>query len=63
MFDLDTIMKAITIVGAASEAGKKLYADFTAITSGETQAGLKERYAAARDRSDAVHDAIQHDLG
>lgn len=63
MFDLDTIMKAISIVGATTEAGLKLYQDFHALTSGETQAALQKRYAAARQRSDAIHAAVQHDLG
>lgn len=63
MFDLDTILKAIQIVGATTEVGHRLYADFVALTSGETQQQLKDRYAAARERSDALHTAIQQDLG
>ncbi len=62
MFDLDTIMKAISLVGETTDIGHKLYNDFVAITEGETQAGMKERYAAARQRSDDVHAAMQRDL-
>lgn len=62
MFDLATIMKAIELVGPITETGKKLYEDFSALTSGETQEQLKARYAAARQRSDAVHAAVQRDL-
>lgn len=62
-FDLDTILKAIQFVGEASEAAKRLYEGFIAVTGGETQEQLKQRYAAAQAQSDAEHQAVQQELG
>ena len=63
MFDLDTILKAAQLVGEATDAGKAIYEGFIAVTDGSDQATLKERYAAARKQSDAVHDELQDEVG
>lgn len=62
MFDLTTIIKAIGLVGDATEAGKALYEGFIAVTRGETQDELKQRYAAARAKSDSDHASLQEEL-
>lgn len=58
-FNLDTILKAIELVGPATKAATDLYEGFIAITGGETQEELKTRYEAAKAASDAAHDDVQ----
>jgi hypothetical protein len=63
MWNLDTIMKAIQIVGAATPAAKAIYDGFQAVLGDKDQASLKERYAEARKASDDLHDNVQAKLG
>jgi hypothetical protein len=62
MFDLSTILKAIDLVGDASEAARQIYEGFIAVTRGETQDELKARYAKLREQSDAAHQSLQEEL-
>jgi hypothetical protein len=62
-FNLDTILKAIELVGETSAAAKQIFEGFIAVTGGETQENLKARYAAARAKSDGDHTALQDELG
>lgn len=59
MFDLGTIVKALQVVGETTPAGTMLFEAFIAGTRGSDQEDLKERYAAARKRSDDLHDEVQ----
>lgn len=61
--DLTTILRAIAIVGEATDAGRALYEGFIAITGGADQVTLKKRYQEARDRSDRLHDRVQQAMG
>ena len=63
MFDLQTILKAIQIVGAATPAAKAIYDGFVDVLGEKDQATLKARYADARERSDNLHEQVQNELG
>ncbi|WP_343526961.1 hypothetical protein [Sphingomonas sp.] len=54
-----TILKAIEIVGALTPAAMRLYEGFMAVLGDGDQAELAALYAAARDRSDRLHDQVQ----
>lgn len=62
MFDLQTILKAIQIVGAATPAAKAIYDGFVDVLGEKDQAALKARYADARKRSDSLHQQVQDEL-
>lgn len=62
MFDLPTILKAIGLVGEATDAAKALYEGFIAVTRGGTHEELKARYAQLRAQSDSAHQSLQDDL-
>lgn len=57
--DLATILKAVELLGDFTPAAMRLYEGFIAITGGETQAQLRERYEAAKPHSDRLHDRVQ----
>lgn len=59
MFSLQTILKAIELVGDATPAAKALYEGFIAVTRGDTQAELKQRYADMKARTDDLHNRVQ----
>lgn len=62
MWNLNTIMKAIELVGTATPAGKAIYDGFVALTTGKDQDDLKARYAAAQARTDDLHQDVQREL-
>lgn len=63
MFDLQTILKAIQIVGSATPAAKAIYEGFVDVLGEKDQATLKARYAEARERTDDLHSEVQERLG
>lgn len=58
-WSIDTIVRAIELVGPATQAAEAIYEGFVALTDGTDQEELQKRYAAARQASDAAHDAVQ----
>lgn len=62
MFDLTTILRAISIVGDATTAGKALFDQFIPLLHGADQDALKKLYAEARAKSDADHSGLQAEL-
>ena len=62
MFDLNTITKAISLVGEATAAGKTLFEEFIPLLHGADQDTLKAQYAAARGVSDGNHASLQDEL-
>ncbi len=59
MFDMATIVEALSLVGEATPAGALLFEGFIAATRGADQDDLKARYAAARAESDDLHTRVQ----
>ncbi len=57
--DLSTVLRAIEIVGAATEAGLKLYEAFRTEMRGADQATFERQYQEACRASDQIHDTIQ----
>lgn len=60
--DVPTILRAIEIVGAASEAGLRLYEAFRAAASDVDQATIEREYAAAIAGSEKAHLDLQRAL-
>lgn len=63
MFDLETILKAIKIVGAVTPAAKAIYDGFMSVLGETDQATLKVGYAAARERTDDINDEMRATFG
>lgn len=61
-FDVSTIMKAISLFGAATDAGKKIYDAFVPLLTGASQEELQSQYAKAIEASDADHAELQDEL-
>lgn len=59
MFNLPTILKAIELVGNNLPAAKALYEGFILVTRGADQDELKQRYEAAKLKSDELHQRVQ----
>lgn len=57
--DMRTILKAIELVGDSLPAAKALYEGFIAVTRGADQEELKQRYEAAKAKSDEMYQRIQ----
>ncbi|KQM23113.1 hypothetical protein ASE73_02500 [Sphingomonas sp. Leaf24] len=57
--DLPTILRAIQIVGKASEAGRALLDGFKAMADTATREALDREFASACERSDALHRDVQ----
>lgn len=62
MFDLQTILKAIQIVGSATPAAKAIYEGFVDVLGEKDQATLKASYAEGRKSSDRLHNEVQEHL-
>ena len=60
--DVPTILRAIEIVGAATEAGLKLYRTFQSWMPEADRAALQRQYQDACRESDRLHDSIQSPL-
>lgn len=61
-FDLDTIIKAIQLVGPLTDAGKLLYSEFMTLLHGSDQDKLKAAYFQAMETSDQQHGELQGEL-
>lgn len=57
--NLETVLRAMKLAGAATPAFTALFEAALSLFSESDQAQLKDAYAAARDRSDDAHDALQ----